>query len=99
MESRAGSCRLVACPVPPRRSRRTSMSHTDLGQPDLAALRAAGDAESAGAEAGLVSSCRYPLTGAGARPGPLAHRGGFHPVPLRCAWPVVPARRSLLVAV
>src|ERR1039457_1363166 len=41
------------------------MSHTDLGQPDLAALRAAtGDAESAEAEAGPVSSCGYPLTGA-----------------------------------
>jgi len=44
------------------------MSHTDLGQPDLAALRAAaGDAESAEAEAGLVSS-GYPL----ADVGPLA---------------------------
>jgi len=42
------------------------MSHTDLGQPDLAALRAAaGDAESEEAEAGLVSSRRYPLAGAG----------------------------------
>ena len=42
------------------------MSHTDLGQPDLAALRAAaGDAESVEAEAGLVSSCGCPLTGAG----------------------------------
>jgi hypothetical protein len=40
------------------------MSHTDPGQPDLAALRAAaGDAESAEAEAGSVSSCGYPLTG------------------------------------
>ena len=43
------------------------MSHTDLGQPDLAALRAAaGNAEFAGA--GLVSSCGYPL----ADTGPLA---------------------------
>ena len=42
------------------------MSHTDLGQPDLAALRAAaGDAESVEAEAGLVSSCGCPLPGAG----------------------------------
>ena len=42
------------------------MSHTDLGQPDLAALRAAaGDAEFAEAEAGLVSACGCPLTGAG----------------------------------
>ena len=42
------------------------MSHTDLGQPDLAALRAAaGDAEFAEAEAGLVSTCGYPLAGAG----------------------------------
>jgi hypothetical protein len=41
------------------------MSHTDLGQPDLAALRAAaGDAESPEAEAGLVSACGCPLTGA-----------------------------------
>jgi hypothetical protein len=40
------------------------MSHTDLGQPDLAALRAAaGDAEFAEAEARLVSSRGYPLTG------------------------------------
>ena len=40
------------------------MSHTDLGQPDLAALRAAaGDAGSAEAESGSVSSCGYPLTG------------------------------------
>jgi hypothetical protein len=40
------------------------MSHTDLGQPDLAALRAAaGDAESAEAEARLVSSRGYPLAG------------------------------------
>ena len=40
------------------------MSHTDLGQPDLAALRAAaGDAEFAEAEAGLVSACGYPLGG------------------------------------
>ena len=45
------------------------MSHTDLGQPDLAALRAAaGDAEFAEAEARLVSSCGYPL----ADVGPLA---------------------------
>ena len=37
------------------------MSHTDLGQPDLAALRdAAGDAKFAEAEARLVSS-GYPL--------------------------------------
>jgi hypothetical protein len=42
------------------------MSHTDLGQPDLAALRAAaGDAEFAEAESGLLSSCGYPLAGAG----------------------------------
>ena len=42
------------------------MSHTDLGQPDLAALRAAaGDAEFAEAEARLVSACGYPLAGAG----------------------------------
>ena len=42
------------------------MSHTDLGQPDLAALRAAaGDAECAEAEARLVSACGYPLVGAG----------------------------------
>jgi hypothetical protein len=41
------------------------MSHTDLGQPDLAALRdAAGDAEFVDAEARLVSS-RYPLAGVG----------------------------------
>jgi hypothetical protein len=41
------------------------MSHTDLGQPDLAALRAAaGDAEPEEAEAGLVSSRRYPLADA-----------------------------------
>jgi hypothetical protein len=41
------------------------MSHTDLGQPDLAALRAlAGDAEFAEAEAGPASPCGYPLTGA-----------------------------------
>jgi hypothetical protein len=46
------------------------MSHTDLGQPDLAALRAAaGDAESAEAEARLVSACGYPF----ADVGPLAH--------------------------
>ena len=41
------------------------MSHTDLGQPDLAALRAAaGETEfaDADAEAGSVSSCGYPLT-------------------------------------
>ena len=43
------------------------MSHTDLGQPDLAALRAAArDAEFA--EAGLVSACGHPL----ADTGPLA---------------------------
>ena len=42
------------------------MSHTDLGQPDLAALRAAaGDAESEEAEARLVSSRGYPLASAG----------------------------------
>ena len=42
------------------------MSHTDLGQPDLAALRAAaGDAEFAEAEARLVSACGYPLADAG----------------------------------
>ena len=41
------------------------MSHTDLGQPDLAALRAAaGDAEFAEAQARLVSS-GYPLADAG----------------------------------
>jgi hypothetical protein len=41
------------------------MSHTDLGQPDLAALRAAaGDAEFAKAEARLVSS-GYPLADIG----------------------------------
>jgi hypothetical protein len=41
------------------------MSHTDLGQPDLAALRAAaGDAGFAEAEAELVSSRGYPLTDA-----------------------------------
>ena len=40
------------------------MSHTDLGQPDLAALRAAaGDTEFAEAEARLVSSRGYPLAG------------------------------------
>ena len=40
------------------------MSHTDLGQPDLAALRAAAeDAEFAEAEARLVSSRGYPLAG------------------------------------
>jgi hypothetical protein len=40
------------------------MSHTDLGQPDPAALRAAaGDAEFAEAESGPVSSCGYPLAG------------------------------------
>jgi hypothetical protein len=40
------------------------MSNTDLGQPDLAALRAAAwDAEFA--EAGPVSSCGYPLADAG----------------------------------
>src|SRR5580704_17180588 len=40
------------------------MSHTDLGQPHLVALRAAaGDAEFADAEAGLVSSRGYPLAG------------------------------------
>jgi hypothetical protein len=45
------------------------MSHTDLGQPDLAALRAAaGDAEFAEAQAGLVGSRGYPL----ADVGPLA---------------------------
>jgi hypothetical protein len=42
------------------------MSHTDLGQPNLAALRAAaGDAEFAEAEAGLASACGYPLASAG----------------------------------
>src|ERR1017187_4834495 len=41
------------------------MSHTDPGQPDLAALRAAaGDAESAAAEAGPISACGYPPTSA-----------------------------------
>jgi hypothetical protein len=40
------------------------MSHTDLGQPDLTALRAAAeDAEFAEAEAWLVSSPGYPLVG------------------------------------
>jgi hypothetical protein len=42
------------------------MSHTDLGQLDHAALRAAaGDAEFSKAEASLVSPCGYPLAGAG----------------------------------
>ena len=42
------------------------MSHTDPGQPDLAALRAAaGDAEFADAEVRLVSACGYPHAGAG----------------------------------
>ena len=42
------------------------MYHTDLGQPDLAALRAAaGDAEFAEAEARLVSACGYPLADTG----------------------------------
>jgi hypothetical protein len=42
------------------------MSHTDLGQPGLAALRAAaGDAECAEAQASLVSACGYPLAGIG----------------------------------
>jgi hypothetical protein len=41
------------------------MSHTDLGQPDLAALCAAvRDVEFTDAEAGPVSSCGYSLTGA-----------------------------------
>ena len=41
------------------------MSHTDLGQPDLAALRAAaGNAEFAGAEARLLNSYGYRLDGA-----------------------------------
>jgi hypothetical protein len=41
------------------------MSHTDPGQPDFAALRAAaGGAESAEAEAGPVGAWGYPLTGA-----------------------------------
>ena len=41
------------------------MSHTDLGQPDLAALHAAaGDAEFVDAEARLVSSRVCPLPGA-----------------------------------
>jgi hypothetical protein len=40
------------------------MSHTDLGQPDLDALRTlAEDAEFAEAEGGLLSSYGYPLTG------------------------------------
>ncbi len=40
------------------------MSHTDLGQPDLAALRAAaGNAEFAEAEARLLDSCGYRLGG------------------------------------
>ena len=55
------------------------MSHTDLGQPDLAALRAAaGDAEFAEAEARLVSCLRVSARRrrpAGTRPGPVAHRG------------------------
>jgi hypothetical protein len=43
----------------------TGTSHADLGQSDLAALcAAAGDTELAEAEAGPVSSCGYPLTGA-----------------------------------
>jgi hypothetical protein len=42
------------------------MSHTDLGQLDLAAPRAAaGDAEFVEAEARLISSRRYPLAGVG----------------------------------
>jgi len=41
------------------------MSHTDLDQPDLAALRAAaGDAEFAEAEVRLCSTCGYPLDAA-----------------------------------
>jgi hypothetical protein len=41
------------------------MSHTDLDQPDLAALRAAAwDAEFAEAEARLCGTCGYPLDGA-----------------------------------
>ena len=63
------------------------MSHTDLGQPDLAALRAAaGDAEFAEAEAGLVSSCGYPLADAGPLARDLARsltEAGLHPAPLR----------------
>lgn len=40
------------------------MSHTDLGQPDLAVLRAAGNAEFAEAEDRLLNSYRYRLGGA-----------------------------------
>jgi hypothetical protein len=40
------------------------MSHTDLGQPDLAALRAAVRAEFADAEARLLNRCGYRLGGA-----------------------------------
>src|SRR5271156_6579623 len=42
-----------------------ALSHADLGQPDLAALRpAAGDAEFAETEARLLDSYRYRLGGA-----------------------------------
>ena len=41
------------------------MSHTDFGQPDLAALRATGNAEFAGAEVQLLNSYGYQLGGAG----------------------------------
>ena len=46
------------------------MSHTDLGQLDLAALRAsAGSAESEEAQARLVDPCGYPPVGVGRRTG------------------------------
>jgi hypothetical protein len=52
------------------------MSHTDFGQPDLAALRAAaGNAEFAEPEAGPVSSWRFPLTGTDPRARDLAAFG------------------------
>jgi hypothetical protein len=68
------------------------MSHTDLGQPDLAALRAlAGDAEFAEAEGGLLSSYGYPLTG-GDPPardlGAIGYRFGCG------AWPPTGRRRG-----
>ncbi len=51
------------------------MSHTDLGQPDRAALRAAArDAEFAEAEARLVSACGYPLADTGPLPSSGAPR-------------------------
>jgi hypothetical protein len=57
---------MQACGLPGSSSLITEdpMSHTDLGQPDLAALRAtAADAEFAEAEAGIASACGYPLAG------------------------------------